>query len=125
MLRAWTLGILVLIVAQGLWFGSVLADVYADLLVLLLWISPFVAALVTAYLSPQRKMAMGVSMALVAAVLVVALNAAFQVVGTAVDFPGAKGGLTLFAITLLYSAVGAVLGSVTGQWLTRKRVNAG
>jgi hypothetical protein len=125
MLKAWSLGILVLAVAQGLWFGSVLANVYSDLLILLLWVSPFIAALVTAYLSPGRKMAIGVSMALVAAVLVVALNAAFQVVGTAVDFPGAKGGLTLFAITLLYSAVGAILGSATGQWLTRKRVKAG
>jgi hypothetical protein len=125
MWKAWCLGILVLVLAQGLWFGSVLTGFYSEFLVLLLWVSPFIAALVTAYSAPSRKMTMGVSMAVVAAVLVVAVNAAFQAAGTAVDFPGTKGGMTLFAITLLYSAVGAVLGSITGQWLTKKRANAG
>jgi hypothetical protein len=123
MLKAGSLGIVVLVLAQGLWFGSLLGGAYTELLVLLLWISPFIAALVTAYLSPGRKMVMGMSMAVIAAVLVVVLNAAFQAAGNAVDFPGAKGGLTLFVMTLMYSAVGAFLGSVTGQWLTRKRRN--
>jgi hypothetical protein len=121
MLKAWSLGILILVLAQGLWFGSVLVGTYSEFLILLLWVSPFIAALVAAYLSPNRKMAMGLSMAVVAAVLVVVFNAAFQGAGTAVDFPGAKGGLTLFSITLLYSAVGAALGGATGQWLTRRR----
>ncbi|NJO12216.1 MAG: hypothetical protein HC872_00680 [Gammaproteobacteria bacterium] len=121
MLKSWSLGTLVLMLVQGLWFGSVLTGSYSEFLVLLLWASPFIAALVTAYLSPARKMIMGMSMAVVAAVLVVVANAVFQAVGTPVDFPGAKGGLTLFAITLLYSAVGAVLGGAAGQWFTRRR----
>ncbi len=123
MLKAGALGILVLVLAQGLWFGSLLGGAYSEFLVVLLWVSPFIAALVTAYLAPGRKIIMGMFMAVIAAVFVVLLNAAFQAAGTAVDFPGAKGGLILFVVTLVYSAVGAFLGSVTGRWLTRKRSN--
>jgi hypothetical protein len=41
-----------LILAQGAWFGFVVAGTYSEHVGLLVWISPFVAALVTAYLSP-------------------------------------------------------------------------
>jgi hypothetical protein len=64
---------------------------------------------------------MGVSMTVIAAVLVVAFNIAFQAAGVAIDFAGTRGGITLFTFTLMYSAIGAVLGSITGLWLTRKR----
>lgn len=116
MLKAWLFGVLVLLVAQGLWVGSVLANAYVEFLMVLLWISPVAAATLVAYLSPSSKIAMGLSMALAAACLAATFNTAFQLAGVAVDFSGVAGGAALFSVTLLYSAVGAALGSLAGRW---------
>lgn len=120
MLKAWMIGVSILAPAQGLWFGSILAGSYLEYLVILLWCAPFLASVATAYRSPRAKVAMGASMAVVAAILVVVANSVFQAMGNAVDFPGPRGAVILFVITLLYSAIGAALGGAAGQWLARR-----
>ena len=121
MLKAWMIGFAILVAAQGLWFGAVIVGSYHGYLILLLWCSPILASVATAYHSPRAQLAMGTSMAVASAILVVIANGVFQAVGSAVDFPGPRGAAILFVITLLYSAIGAVLGGVVGQWLARRR----
>ena len=59
-------------------------------------------------------------MAPIAAVLASAINLAAQSRGLAVDFPGSGGTLTLFAVTLVYSGVLCVLGSIAGVLLAKR-----
>ena len=124
MLKAWLFGFSIAAVAQGLWLASLLANIYLEPLFVLLWVSPFAAALAAAYHAPQKGMLMGTSMALVVAALTLLVNTLFQLTGTAVDFPGARGGWILFVVTLVYSVVVAALGAAAGQWLARRRATS-
>ena len=118
--RAWLTGAGIVALVYGAWFIALQASQYSEVLVFLLWLSPLVAALVTAYLAPRRKIMMGMSMVLPTVVLAVTLNFVYQWLGNAVDFPGARGGLLLFATTLVYSAILCGLGSIGGLVLAKK-----
>lgn len=78
-----------------------------------------VAAFVTAYLSPSHKILLGTSMAIPSALLAVALNSADQFLGTAVDFPGLKGGVILFVLVLISAAIISIPGSVAAYALKK------
>jgi len=123
--KAWTVGLAILVAANGVWFFSLQASAFSELLVWLLWLSPVLAALATSYLSPRKKMLLGISMAIPAAVLAVVLNIVYESLGNAVDFSGSRGALTLFAITLAYSGVGSTIGSFVGYILAKKLRNDG
>ena len=118
--RAWFTGAGILVLVYAAWFIALQASQYSEALVVLLWLSPLVAALVTAYLAPRRKVMMGMSMVLPTTVLAVTLNFVYQWLGNAVDFPGARGGLILFSSTLVYSAILCGLGSIGGLVLAKK-----
>lgn len=118
--RVWLTGAGIVALVYAAWFIALQASQYSEVLVLLLWLSPLVAALVTAYLAPSRKIMMGMSMVLPTVILAVTLNFAYQWLGNAVDFPGTRGGLILFATTLVYSAILCGLGSIGGLVLAKK-----
>ena len=119
-LRAWLAGVMVLVVANGAWFVSLQAHKFSSSLIWLLWISPLIAAFVSAYLSPRKKILLGISLAIPAAVLAVALNVTYELLGNAVDFPGVRGGTILFVITLGYSAMLCALGGGAGYYLAKR-----
>lgn len=123
-LRAWLVGVAVLIVANGGWFVSLHAHKFSETLVWLLWVSPLIAAFVSAYLSPRKKILLGVSLAIPAATLIVVLNTIYELLGNAVDFPGVRGGTILFVVTLGYSVVLCALGGGAGYYLTKKSSNS-
>lgn len=118
-LKAWLVGVAVLLVSNGVWFVSLQAHSFSVLLVWLLWISPLIAALVSAYLSPRKKILLGISLAIPAAIFAVALNTIYELLGNAVDFPGLRGGASLFVITLGYSVLLCALGGGVGYYLSR------
>jgi hypothetical protein len=118
--RAWFIGAGIITVAYMAWLIILQAKQYSDVLIFLLWISPFVAALVSAYLAPQRKVLFGMSMVLPTVFLTVVFNVVYQWIGIAVDFPGVRGGLILFAITLIYSCFLCGVGSILGLLLAKK-----
>ena len=121
MSKAWCAGAAILILAHVAWHAAVQAGGYSGVLVSLLWLSPFVAGLVTSCFAPRRKIILGMSTAILSAVLVVAFNAAYQLLGHSVDFPGLSGGLILFSTTFVYAGAISAAGSVVGYLLTRKR----
>jgi len=102
------------------WFVALQSSQYSEVLVFLLWSSPLVAALVTAYLAPRKKILLGMSMVLPTMILAVTLNFVYQWLGNAVDFTGARGSVILFTTTLVYSGILCVLGSMGGVVLAKK-----
>ena len=121
MLKAWMLGAGVLLIAHGMWFVALQANIFSQPLVLLLWISPIVAAFVSAYIAPRKKILLGSSMAIFATILVAGLNFFYQALGHAVDFPGDRGALTLVTVMFGWNLILAVLGSTTAYFLTTSR----
>ena len=119
-LHSWFIGGGILLVAYAAWFAAIQMQVYSQALVLILWVSPFVAAFVSAYLAPGSNIIIGVSMAIPSAVLAVILNAAHQSFGHAVDFPGLHGGLILFVSVLAYSGILCGIGAVGGRFFAKQ-----
>jgi len=117
--KAWSIGAGILVVVFAIWFVLLQANVFSQSFVIVLWISPMIAAFVSAYLGPSHKILLGTSMAIPAALLAVALNSADQFFGTAVDFPGLKGGFVLLILVLISAAITTIPGSVTAYALTR------
>ena len=62
MAGAWGLGVAVLTAAYGLWFVVLQSKQYFEALVYVLWLSPFVAALLCAYRAPEKRVIIGFSM---------------------------------------------------------------
>ena len=58
-------------------------------------------------------------MAIPSALFAVALNSADQFLGSAVDFPGLKGGFILFILVLISAAIVSIPGSLVAYALTR------
>ena len=102
------------------WFIALQASQYSEPLVFLLWLAPLVAAFVSAYLAPRKKILLGMSMILPTTILAVTLNFVYQWLGNSVDFPGARGGLILFTTTLVYSGILCVLGTMAGVVFAKK-----
>ena len=120
MLKAWALGIGLLLAADAIWFICLQAKVFSAVFLLLVQISPLIAALVSATLAPRKKVLLGTSMALPAAVLATVLNFAYQLLGNVVDFSGFRGGLILFTISLIYGIAICAVGGFGGYLLSRK-----
>ena len=122
MFRAWSAGVGILVMGYMAWFAFLQLENFSESLVLLLWLSPLISAFVSSYLGPSKKILLGTSMAVPAAILAVMLNSFDQFLGNAVDFPGIQGGLILFATTLIYAGILSVIGSVLGYFITRKSI---
>jgi hypothetical protein len=123
MIKALVVGVGLLIAAYGLWFATLQNEQFSEINVLILWVSPFIAAFVSAYLAPRNKLLLGISMALPTAILSVALNYLHQAQGNSVDFPGSRGAMILFMTTLLYSGILCSIGAVIGRALSNKKEN--
>ena len=119
MLKAWSIGAAILIVVFSIWFVFLQAEIFSQSALVLLWISPMIAAFVSSYLSPSHKILLGTSMAIPTALFAVAINSADQFFGTAVDFPGLKGGFILFILVLISAAIVSIPGSMAAYALTR------
>jgi hypothetical protein len=118
-IKAWLTGAGILVVVFAIWFVLLQANVFSQSFVIVLWISPMIAAFASAYLGPSHKILLGTSMAIPSALLAVALNSANQISGTAVDFPGLKGGFILFILVLISAAIISIPGSVAAYTLTK------
>jgi hypothetical protein len=121
--KAWALGGGIVLVVNGAWFISLWVNKFSEVLMFFLWSAPAVAAFVTAYLSPRKKVLLGVSIAPLAVILVCTLNFAYQAFGHAVDFHGIRGGIILATITMVFDGVLCAIGATCGYLLTRKPVS--
>ena len=119
MVKAWVVGICVLIAALLVWAVLLNLEIFSLAMAIILWLSPGAAAFAAAYLAPSRKFLLGASMGIPAALLGIALNALWQLQGVAVDFSGVGGAGILFMLTLAYATVVASLGALAGNFLTR------
>ena len=102
-------------------FGTLLMGQFFEALVFVYWGAPTIAAFVVGFLSPRRKILLGSSMALLAAVLAGLFNFVFQALGNAVDFPGIYGGLFIMGVTLVIHSIPCILGAGVGDYLASLR----
>ena len=121
MIKAWVMGFCVLLAALLIWELLLRLEVFSRLMAIVLWLSPGAAAFAAAYLAPTHKFILGASMGIPAALLAVAVNAAWQLQGNAVDFPGVGGALILLTVTFAYASVVASLGALVGYLLAGTR----
>lgn len=121
MARAWIAGFMILFIADMLWIVGLQFEVLSKTLLLAGQVSPFIAAFASSYLAPRRKILLGCSMSVPAAILGVALTAVYQLFGAAGGFRGIQGAWILFEITIVYSAILCIAGSGAGYFLSRKR----
>jgi hypothetical protein len=117
--KVWAVGVAVIAVAQVGWFLLLGTKSFSQALVILLWASSGIAALMVSYLSPSRKILMGLSLTVPAAVLIALLNYGYQLIGHTSDFPGARGAAILFTVALAWNAVICGLGAAAGYFLAR------
>lgn len=117
--RIWTGGFAIIATAQIAWFLSLSTQTFSQILFALLWASSGIAAFIVSFLSPRRKVAMGLSLAVPAAALIALLNYIDQLIGHPSDFPGLRGAILLFAIALAWNAVICGVGTATGYLLSR------
>ena len=122
MLRAWTYGLGVLLVVHGTWFVALQIGELPGAMVALLWLSSIVAAFISAYLAPQKKVGLGISMAIPTTVLAVLLNSVYQLSGKAVDLAGFQGGVILAVVVLVESAILCSLGAFFGSYLSNRKL---
>jgi len=119
MIKAWSIGFIILFIADMMVVVATLFNYHPRALMLLLRISPFVASFVAAYLSPRNKFTLGMSLAIPTAILGLVVTIAYQLFGKEVDFAGFQGGLILFAVSLAYGFILCSLGGVAGYLLAR------
>jgi hypothetical protein len=120
MFGAWSAGVGVLVAAYATWFTFLQVSEFSESMMLVLWLSPLIAAFVSSYIGPSKKVLLGSSMAVPAAILAVVLNLVYQFLDRAVDLPGLQGGLIIFFITLIYAGILSVIGGFMGYFLSRK-----
>lgn len=121
MFVAWSAGAGILVAAYAIWFTVLHLYKFSESIMLLFWLSPLIAAFVSSYFGPSKKIALGASMAVPAAILAVLFNLLDQLYDRAVDFPGLQGGLILFFVTLIYAGILSGIGGFMGCFLARKR----
>ena len=114
MIRAWFIGFLILLGIDLVFLVTSLFEISHRILWMLLQISPLIASFVTAYLSPRKQVLLATTLTAPTAFLGLAVTIIYQLLGKAVDFPGFKGGLILFEISLLYGFILCSLGGVIG-----------
>lgn len=120
-LKAWLWGVGVLVTFNGGWLLALQSEVFSSVLLLVSQVSPFVAAAVSAYLAPRKKVVIGFSMAFPATFMVVAVTSIYQLFGKPVDFPGVRGGLILFEITLIYTCIICLAGGALGDFIAKRK----
>jgi len=124
--NAWAFGGAIVLITSGMptaliicdaWFGLSHDNEFLTITILLLlsgWM-PAVAAFVVGYLAPRRKILLGTSMALLAAIFSSVINSSYQALDYPVDFSGVNAGIILFFISLITNmmlcGVGAALGA--------------
>ena len=109
-----------LVAAYATWFTFLQLSKFSEPMMLLLWLSPLVAAFVSSYFGPSKQVLLGTSMAVPAAFLAVLFNLVDQLLDVTVDFPGLQGGLIIFFVTLIYAGVLSGIGAFLGYFLARK-----
>ena len=119
MIKAWSIGFIILFIADMMVVVATLFNYHPRALMLLLRISPFVASFVAAYLSPRNKFTLGMSLAIPTAILGLVVTIAYQLFGKEVDFAGFQGGFILFAVSLAYGFILCSFGGVAGYLLAR------
>jgi hypothetical protein len=121
MLRVWGVGIAILVGAQAALAVCVYANRMPELLVPLLRCSTPLAALACSLLAPRHKLLSGILIAIPATLLLVLLNAVYQLLSIQSDFPGMAGALSGAEMGLIFNTVYCTLGALAGYALSKGR----
>jgi hypothetical protein len=116
--KAALLGIAALMLGDVIWAFVLMSEGYPAALA---WIShacPIASGFLAAYFSPDKKIGFGLLMAVAAAVLSVASNLIFRLLGLPTDLPGLQGTIVVFVAGLASGIVFCGIGAISGWWLS-------
>jgi hypothetical protein len=119
MMKVFVLGILIILVMNIFWFLSFQYGVFSPLIIVMTYIGPFILGLIIAYIVQKKKILSAGLMAIPCAIITVLMNSFFQLLDRPVDFPGVKGGIILFLITLSINVVLCLMGGIFGYFASR------
>ncbi len=120
MIKAFLVGTGVLLVAQAMW-GLILLQMLPPIPVVgLLWMgSPTIASFVAAFWAPRRKVTIGISMVVMAAVIFSMTNLGCEeIFEMRSDFHGIKGAVLVMFLTIAFNLIPCVLGAYVGRYLS-------
>lgn len=117
--KAWFCGVALLVLAHALWWGVAAGVDHGEWLRMVIFAIPVLAAFLVAYLSPEHKIALGLSMSVVGAVLGFVAMAVYQSLGYHVDQIGSP--VATVAILLGVHFGYAALGTAIGVFASRLR----
>jgi hypothetical protein len=124
MLRAWAWGVLIL-VACNAGFGVLLPFVGSagtlHVLMLVAWVSSVMAAFVVAFLAPRKRVQLGISMAVPAALVLGAVNELWHRSGRPTDLSGAQGWIFIAVVGVVWNLALCAPGAVAGAWLAKRQ----
>jgi len=122
MLKAWLLGAAVLVVAHAMWWGVAAGIDRAEGLRVILFIFPVLAAFLVTYLSPSRKIALGMSMGIFGAVVGMFAMFLYEQLGYHVDQIGGPIATIsiLLAVHLAYAFAGTVIGYLAVRFRSKR-----
>jgi hypothetical protein len=124
MARAILVAMAVLLLGDAAYFVSIVFAKGPGAIAYTIWLVPALAALVASWIAPTHKFRTGLLVALPAAVLLGASNYVFELMGNAVDFPGAKGAVLVAGMSLPVLAVLSAGGALVGDYASKRRANA-
>jgi hypothetical protein len=121
-LKAYVIGIAILVIGDGFWLIVLeLHEATSNVFALVWWGSTAFAGFATAYLAPQQKIITASIMAMMAALLVAAMNLLYESSGRAVDFPGIRGAWIVAKIHFFWAFLLCLGGAAAAHFCARKR----
>lgn len=133
MRKAFGVGIAILVLANALWllesqsrfwFPTSQISLLATLTGIGLWLSPVIAAFLTAVLAPRHKLLIGTTMAIPAAFFMGLSNLAFEALGHTADFPGIRGAALVMGVSLPVGFLLCLVGGIVGYAITKREKHA-
>jgi len=125
--KSWLIGGAIVLAVNFIYFASIFAAVRFShsipiiFLMLLLWLSPVIAAFVTAYLAPRKKILLGMSMAPLSLFFSIAFTFLFEALGERGDHFDALGTLMITVLAFVFYCGLCALGVALGCSLSNRK----
>lgn len=123
MIKSFFYGLLVLLAADSIWLACLYFGALPEAIILPNYISPFLAATITAYLAPRNKDLLGMLIAVPAAASMIAVPAIYGAMGGSVDRLDTTGAFIASYWHLFKSLILCGIGSTLGGFLAKRRIS--
>lgn len=123
MIKSLFYGLLVLLAADSIWLACLYFGGLPEASILPSYVSPFLAAAITAYLAPRKRDLLGMLIAVPAAASMLAVPMIYGAMGGSIDYLDATGVFVASYWHLFKSLILCGVGSSIGSFLAERRLS--